>query len=401
MNTVVVTGLGTVNPLGSCVERFSEALLNGRSGEGRITRFPVDDFPVKLAYETRPFEAKSKSSALDPFVRYALAAAGEAVRDSGLDWDRLDRFRIGCSVSSSKGGVTTIEKYRERFNRSPSAMLSAICYASIPPNIAAQWIAKKFQISGPTLCYVAACATGLTAMIEGARMVAEGRVDVCLAGAADASITPLMLAGYRSMGALSRDVLRPFDRRRSGFAIGEGAGVVVLEERNAARRRGARIYGEILGWAYGTDVYKVTHFDPHGRTLSRTLAQLLSLTGLRPMDVDYCHVHGTGTPAGDRYEAEELGSVFGARSEVTAFSAIKSRTGHMLGASGACEFISVLLSLRDQYVPGVAHCEMPDKACRLNLVRGAALHKPVRVALLHNMGFGGRLAAVALRKPEA
>lgn len=403
MRRVVVTGLGTVNPLGNSVPEFSESLKAGRSGFGPITKFPTDGFPVKSAYEVKDAPGggawtKSKARALDPFIQYILIATEEAVRDSNLAWRSMDPYRIGISISSSKGGMSTIEKYGERFRKKPSALVAALCYASLPPNIAAQWVAKKFLVKGPAICYVAACATGLTAMIEGARMVGSGIVDCCYAGAGDASITRLMLAGYWRMGALSSGELRPFDKNRSGFALGEGAGVVVLEELEHAKARRAKIYGEILGTAYGTDVYQFTRFDPQGHTLSETLEKLLRTSGVAAGDVDYCHLHGTGTVDGDIYEAREVNRVFWNSPRHIRYSAIKSLTGHMLGASGACEFISVLLSFRDQYIPPVVSCADPDPACEIDLVRHEPLRKKMDIAVLHNMGFGGRTAALTLRR---
>lgn len=398
MNRVVVTGLGTVNPIGNSVPEFSGSLKSGRSGFGPITKFPVDSFPVKNAYEIKAApQAKSKASALDPFIQYVLIAAEEAVRDSGLPWRTLDPYRIGISISSSKGGLTTVEKYFERFQKQHSALVAALCYASLPPNIAAQWVAKKFLVNGPAVCYVAACATGLTAIIEGARMVADGRVDCCYAGAGDASITQLLVAGYSQMGVLSKDELRPFDRNRSGFGLGEGAGIVVLESLEHAKARGAKMYGEITGWAYGTDVFSMTRFDPDGRALSRTLTKLLDTAKLTPGDVDYCHLHGTGTPDGDLYETREVQKIFGNKNKIN-YSAIKSLTGHMLGASGACEFISALLSMRDGFIPPVSSCKNLDPECNLNLVRKSALQKKINTAILHNLGFGGHIASLALRR---
>ncbi len=397
MNRVVVTGLGTVNPIGNSVPEFADSLKSGRSGFGPITKFPVEAFSVKNAYEIKYVrQAKSKASALDPFVQYILIATEEAVRDSGLPWRTLDPYRIGISISSSKGGLTTIEKYFERFQKNHSALVAALCYASLPPNIAAQWVAKKFLVNGPAICYVAACATGLTAIIEGARMVADGRVDCCYAGAGDASITQLLVAGYWQMGVLSADQLRPFDRNRSGFGLGEGAGIVVLESLDHAKARGAKIYGEIIGFAYGTDIYSITRFDPDGGALSRTLTKLLDTAKLTAGDIDYAHLHGTGTQDGDLYEAREAEKIF--KENKINYSAIKSLTGHMLGASGACEFIGALLSMRDGFIPPVSSCENLDPECKINLVRKSALQKKINTAILHNLGFGGHIASVALRK---
>ncbi|MBN1689339.1 MAG: beta-ketoacyl-[acyl-carrier-protein] synthase family protein [Candidatus Omnitrophica bacterium] len=396
---VVITGMGVVSPIGNTAVTFLESLKNGRSGEGAITSFDATNFPVKRAFEVKQFDAKRyKTHMMDPFIQYAMGAATEAVEDACFDMNAVDHFRIGLAIGSSKGGVHTIDRFKERFEKHPSAILGARIYTNAVPNFAAQWIARRWDIGGPAKCYVAACATGTVGIIEGIRMVEAGDVDYCLAGASDASIVPLMLAGYRNMKALSPDAIRPFDLSRNGFVIGEGAGIVFLETIESAQARNAAIYGEVAGYAYGNDCYHPVQFDPCGDALARTLDLLFRKCALSKRDVDYVNLHGTGTVAGDLYEARQLRKFFGEKTDNISMSATKSMTGHMLGASGAVELIAAILAIKEDFVPPTIGIEKQDPECDIDITCLGAKERKIKAALSLSMGFGGHIATIAIKK---
>ena len=360
---VVITGMGVITPIGNRVEDFRKALREGIAGVGPLTRFSLQGFRTKNAFEVKNFTPLHGTHLLDPFIQYALAATAEACQNAGFDRPAVDPYRIGIAVGSSKGGLHTVHQLRERLLHHPSAILGARVYANSVPNFACQWIARKWKIKGPAKCFVTACATGTTSIIEGARMVEEGVVDYAFAGASDASLVPLLMAGYENMGVLSPDGMYPFDRRRKGFLLGEGAGVVFLETLESAQARGAKIYAEIIGSAYGQDCYHPVAFDPQGEALSRTLQKLLQSAGISPEEIDYLNLHGTGTLEGDLYETHQIKLAFGKKAHSIATSSTKSMTGHMLGASGAVEIIACSIALEEGFIPPTANLEKEDPRC--------------------------------------
>ena len=396
----VVTGMGVVSPIGIGLASFRRGLQGGLSGLAPITRFDTSRFPVKSACEVKDFNPSGRSThLLDPFIRYAAAATEEALADARFEVSQMDPFRIGISVSSSKGGMHTLDRLRERFESNPSALLGARLYANAVPNFAAQWIARRWKIQGPAKCYVAACATGTVSVIEGARMIEEGEADYCLAGASDASIVPLMLAGYRQMKVLSPDGMRPFDRRRKGFVVGEGAGILFLESEESAQRRGAKIYGKILNWAHssytGGDALRANEEDP---ALSWALQRTLERSGLQAGDIHYINLHGTGTASGDLYETSEIKKAFGREAYRIPTSSTKSMTGHLLGASGAVEIIATLLAMQEGFIPPTVGLEKPDPQCDLDYTPGRSRAAKISCALSLSMGFGGHISTVALSR---
>jgi 3-oxoacyl-[acyl-carrier-protein] synthase II len=390
--------MGGVTPIGIGIGEIRRGLHEGRSGVGPLTRFAPDGFKSKQAFEVKNFTPMHGTHLLDPFIQYALRSTAEALQMARFVPQAVDPFRIGIVVSSSKGGMHTFHTLRDRFVERPSALLGARIYANLVPNFATQWIARKWKIQGPSLCYVTACATGTTSIIEAARMVQEGVVDYALGGASDASLVPLLMAGYEQMGVLSPDGMYPFDRRRKGFLLGEGAGVVFLETFASARARRAKIYGEIIGFAYGTDCHHPVSFDPKEEALARALKELLRRSRIPPEEIDYVNLHGTGTEAGDVYETEQIKRAFGKKAYRLSTSSTKSMTGHMLGASGAVEVIASCLALEDGFIPPTLHLEREDPRCDLDYTPREARRKKVSVALSLSMGFGGHIAAVALRK---
>lgn len=391
--------MGVLSPAGNGIPEFLKNLREGRPGYGPIQSFDTSNFPVKHAYEVKPFTPHVHGThLLDPFIQYAVAAADEALRSAAFDPSKYDPYETAIAVSSSKGGVRTLDRFSDRFNRHPSAILGARIYCNSVPNFGTQWIARKWKLHGPAKCYVVACATGTVSILEGAHMVGDGTAEYCLAGASDASLTPLMLAAYKNMKALGDGPMRPFDARRSGFGVGEGAGVVFLETLESALKRKAVIFGEILGGAYRIDGYDPVHFDPESDTLARTMTTALRQSGISESEVDYINLHGTATKLGDVYETNQLKKAFGKRAYEISMSSTKSITGHMLGASGAVEIIASLLAMHHGFVPPTALLEEKDPACDLNYTPLHAKPAKIKTALSYSMGFGGHAAAVVLRK---
>lgn len=395
---VVITGMGVVTPAGIGIQEFTHSLRNGICGSGPITRFDRTGFKTKNAFEIKNFIPLHGTRLLDPFIQYALWAAQEAAETAKFDSSPIDPYRIGIVVSSSKGGLHSFDAFRARLERNPSAILGARVYSNTVPNFAAQWIARKWKISGPAKCYVTACATGTTSIIEAARMIADDVVDYAFAGAGDASLIPFLVAGYEQMGVLATETMNPFDQRRKGFLLGEGAGVVLLETLESARARGAKIYAEIAGFAYGSDCYSPVAFDPKEESLARTLKKLCTGLKLNHEEIDYLNLHGTGTVDGDLYETGQMKHAFGKKAYEISMSATKSITGHMLGASGAVEIIACCIAMQEGFVPPTAGLEKPDPKCDLDYTPLKARPKKIQTAISHSMGFGGHIAAVALRK---
>jgi len=396
---VVVTGMGVLSPIGNTLAAFRENLKQGVCGKAPGEYVTAEGYRFPPVFPVRDFDPrKNATQKLDPFIQYAVAAAEQAVADAGMDLSKVDPYAVGLSVSSSKGGVQSLGELAGRFRKTPSAILGARLYTSAMPNLADQWIARRMKLRGPAQCYVAACTTGTVAIIQGFRMVSEGQAEYCLAGATDASLSSLMLAGYQNMKALAKSDLRPFDARRDGFLVGEGAGVVFLETLESAKARGARIYGEIVESAYGQDSKHPIIFDPQEHALSYTLKLLLSRAGVGPGDIDYLHLHGTGTKYGDLYEVREIKEALGAAAYRVPASSTKGATGHMLGATGAVEIIATLLGIHEGFAPPTVGLEKSDPACDLDHVPGKARARKITNAVKLSMGFGGQVAAVLLRK---
>ena len=395
---VVITGMGAVTPIGVGLEAFWESLKNGRSGCGPLRRFVPKGFKTQQAFEVKNFVPLHGTHLLDPFIQYALRAADEAVETAQFDVRSVDPYRIGIVVSSSKGGLHSFDAFRERLVRHPSTILGARVYANTVPNFASQWIARKWKIQGPAKCYITACATGTTSIIEASRMIQEGVVDYVFGGASDASLVPFLVAGYEQMKVLSPEGMFPFDRRRKGFLLGEGAGVVFLETLESARARRAKIYAEVVGFAYGSDCYSPVAFDPQGDTLARTLQETCRSGKFSPEEIDYLNLHGTATQEGDIYETDQVKRAFGKKAHSMTTSSTKSMTGHMLGASGAAEIIASCLAMREGLVPPTIELEKPDPRCDLDYTACRGRQKKISLAVSHSMGFGGHVAAIALRK---
>jgi 3-oxoacyl-[acyl-carrier-protein] synthase II len=403
---VVVTGQGAVTPLGLDASSSFAAALSGRSGVARITRFDPARLPVKIAAEVRGEIPDAGVPArewrrLDRFVRLALAAADEALADAVLAEAAPLRSRLGCVIGSSIGGVETLlENHRSLLEgRRVSPFLIPMTIA----NMAAGYVAIRHGLTGPNLCTTSACASGAHAIGEAARMIRAGRADAMLAGGADALVVELVMAGFAAMRGLStrnddpEGASRPFDLDRDGFVVGEGAACLVLEALEVARARGARVRGELVGYAAGADAFHVAAPDEEGQGAARCMQAALADAGLAAGEVGYVNAHATGTPAGDRSEARALRSVLPATVPV---SATKSMTGHLLGAAGAVEAVFSLRALETGWLPPTLNLARPDPECALEHVAAKARRADPRVALSNSFGFGGTNATLVFRRWE-
>ena len=409
MRRVVVTGLGITSPLGTGLEKNWDALTNGRSGIGPITHFDATDFPVKFAGEVRDlslddFIDKKEARKMDLFIHYALAAATMALDDSGLEINQDNAERVGVVVGSGMGGLPSIEKYHGAFLEGGYRKISPFFIPMSIINLAAGQISIKHGAKGPNIAPVSACATGTHAIGDAFRMIQRGDADAVISGGAESTVCPLGIGGFSVMKALSTrndDPLaasRPFDKNRDGFVMGEGSGIVILEEYESAKKRGARIYGEVLGYGLTADAYHLTAPSPGGEGAARCMQMALDTAGLNPEDVDYINAHGTSTPFNDLYETMAIKSVFGDHARKLMISSTKSMTGHLLGAAGGVEAIFSLLAISRGVVPPTINYTEPDPECDLDYVPNEARQTDLKVAISNSLGFGGTNATILFRK---
>jgi 3-oxoacyl-[acyl-carrier-protein] synthase II len=425
MRRVVVTGLGVVAPNGIGKEAFWSACVNGRSGVGPIRAFDASNHPVKIAAEVPdfdvseflPHEYRKSLKIMARASRFGVAAAGLAVRDSGLDWDRLDPERVGVVMGTGLVPIDldevapmlaqscdaagrlqpTLLGQRGAGNLFPLWLLKYL------PNMVAAHISMAVNAQGPNSTITTACAAGTQAVGEAFRLIARGDVDFVLAGGADSRQDPLLLLAYAALGAVSRagrppdKVSRPFDGQRDGFVLGEGAGVLLLEELEHARRRGATVYGEVLGLGSSFDAYAVTKPDPTARGAARAIEWALQEARVDPGEVDYINAHGTSTRLNDLMETVAVKRVFGEGARALPLSSIKSMVGHLIGAAGAVEAVALALTLQQGVLPPTINHTHPDPECDLDYVPNTAREMPVRTAVSTSFGFGGQNAALVMR----
>lgn len=384
-------------------------MVEGRSGISLIERFPVDGWPVRIAGEVRDFDARERlgrkeARRSDRFVHFAMVAGDEAVRDAGLEPSQEDPHRFGIYVGSGIGGLEEIADSARILQQEGRRRVPALFIPRALVNLAAGQLAIRYGAMGPSLAPATACAAGNHAIGEAFRVIRDGTADVVLAGGAEAAVVPLALAGFISMRALSRrnddpaGASRPFDRDRDGFVMSEGAGLVVLEEHDRARRRGARIYGEITGYGQNNDAWHLTAPSPEGAGARRCMAAALADARLSPHQVDYVNAHGTSTPPNDRVETLAIRGVFGAHARRLLVSSTKSVTGHLLGGAGGVEAIASLLALHEGVVPPTINLHHPDAACDLDYVPGEARPARLAVALSNAFGFGGTNACLVFER---
>jgi len=407
---VVITGMGTVNPVGNTASESWTAVKAGRCGIRPITRYDTSGMKVKLAGEVQGLDVdallgRRESRKMDRFTQLALIAAGECMADAGLDRDAEDPDRCGVIVSSGIGGFETVGEAHRRAAERGYDSVSPFMIPMIISNMAAGRIAIRYGFRGMCSCVATACAGGTNAIGDAFRHIRDGYAEVMLCGGAEAAVTPLAMGGFTAMKALceSRDPLRasiPFDKERSGFVMGEGAGALVLEEYGHAAARGAKIYAEVIGYGATCDAYHITAPSPGGAGGAACMAQALADAGVEPGAVDYINAHGTSTPLNDAGEAAAIHTVFGNHAGKLMVSSTKSMTGHLLGAAGAVEAIFTALALREGFVPATIGYRVPDPACDLDVVPNEGRAAGVRIALSNSLGFGGHNAAIVLKKWE-
>ena len=417
MRRVVVTGLGLVTPLGSDVPTVWKNIIGGRSGAARIERFNPDGYACQVACEVKPadrefgFDPNKRvdhkvQRQVDPFIVYGIDAAGQALEDAGLtDMSEEERYRAGCSIGSGIGGLPGIEKESLVLQEKGPRRVSPHFVHGRLINLISGQVSIKYGLMGPNHAVVTACSTGAHSIGDAARMIALDDADVMLAGGAESAICPIGIAGFAQARALSTNfndapekASRPYDRDRDGFVMGEGAGVVVLEEYERAKARGANIYAEVIGYGLSGDAYHVTAPHPEGSGAFRAMQMALRKAEMNPSDIDYINAHGTSTPLGDELELGAVRRLFGNAIATTSMSSTKSAIGHLLGGAGAVEAIFCILAMRDGIVPPTLNLDNPSEGCEgVDLVPHVAKERRVKAVLNNAFGFGGTNASLVMR----
>jgi 3-oxoacyl-[acyl-carrier-protein] synthase II len=406
---VVITGVGVISPVGTDKNEFWSNLLAGKSGIGLIDRFDASQFPTRIAAQVPNFDVqkyipRKEARRMDLFVQYACAAAKQAVDDAALDITGLDRQRIGVWIGSGIGGIDTLEQQHNMLLKRGAAGVNPFFIPMMIANMAAGQVSILFGVHGPNGCTVTACASGTNSIGEALGFIRRGEAEVMIAGGAEAAITPMSIAGFCAAKALSTrnehpdQACRPFDAERGGFVMGEGAGILILEEMEYARKRGAHIYAELIGYGASGDAVHVVQPDPEGKGAALAFKNALTDAGIEPEQVDYINAHGTGTDLNDRMETKAIKAVFGPHAYKLSVSSIKAATGHMLGAAGAVELIATVLALQNSVIPPTLNLENPDPDCDLDYTPLLSRYRPINVALSDSLGFGGHNAALLLRK---
>ncbi|ELP8597471.1 beta-ketoacyl-ACP synthase II [Listeria monocytogenes] len=407
---VVVTGIGAVTPIGNDAETSWENAKKGVNGVAKMTRLNPDDFPVKIAAELKDFDVekyleKKEARKMDRFTHYAIASAEMAVQDSGLVIDDSNANRVGVWIGSGIGGMETFETQYEIFLNRGHRRVSPFFVPMMIPDMGSGQVSIRFGAKGINSTTVTACATATNSIGDAFKVIERGDADAMITGGAEAPITKMSLAGFTANKALSLNpdpetACRPFDKDRDGFIIGEGAGIVILEEYEHAKARGAKIYAEIVGYGATGDAYHITAPAPNGEGAARAMKMAIDDAGLTPDKVDYINAHGTSTPYNDEYETQAIKTVFGDHAKKLAISSTKSMTGHSLGASGGIEAIFALLSIRDSIIAPTIHLKNQDEVCDLDYVPNEAREANVNVAISNSFGFGGHNATLVFKKME-
>ncbi|GAQ94764.1 3-oxoacyl-[acyl-carrier-protein] synthase II [Thermodesulfovibrio aggregans] len=406
---VVVTGMGMVSPLGLDVKSSWEALLQGKSGVGYITHFDAKDYPVRIAAEVKGFDPANyiepkEIKKMDRFIHFAIAATEMAIQDSGLKINSQNSERIGIIIGSGMGGLPTIEYYHKTLLEKGWKRVSPFFIPMVIINLAAGQISIRYGIKGPNLAVTTACATGNHSIGEAFRMIQYGDADVMITGGAEAVITPMAVAGFSIMRALStrndepEKASRPFDIDRDGFVMGEGSGIIILEELEHALKRGAKIYAELVGYGMSSDAYHITAPAPEGEGGARCMKAAINDAGINPEEIDYINAHGTSTKQGDELETQAIKKVFGEHAYKLCVSSTKSMTGHLLGAAGGVEAIFTILSIYENVVPPTINLDNPDPECDLDYVPYKPKKKEIRYAMTNSFGFGGTNASLLFKK---
>jgi 3-oxoacyl-[acyl-carrier-protein] synthase II len=408
---VVITGLGTLAPNGSTTEEYWDSLINGKTGIGRIEKFDTSDFRVQIGAEIKDFAPENYDMdrkfvrRADLFTQYSIAASFMAIADAGLDSkDAADPERIGVVYGSGIGGIQTFEVQHTALMNGGPRKISPFFIPMMIADMTSGQISIRFGAKGPNYTTVTACASASHGIGNAAREIRDDEADVMITGGAEAAVTPMSLGGFAALHALStrndepERASRPFDAERDGFVIGEGAGSLILEELEHAKKRGARIYAEIVGAGYTGDAHHITDMSPGGEGGARALRRALRQADMKPSEIDYINAHGTSTPVGDKNESAAIRSVLGDQADKVAISSSKSMTGHLLGASGAIESIACVMAVHTNKIPPTINYENPDPECDLDYVPNRARKKTVNVAVNNSFGFGGHNATLILKK---
>ena len=401
--------MGVITPIGLDLPSFWANLLDGQSGIGPITKFDVSDFPAKIAAEVKAFEPeqyieRKEARRMDEYVQYSIAATRMAVQDAGFDPEQVDMERVGVIIGSGVGGIGTFERQHTQLIEKGPGRISPFFIPMMIADMASGMVSILFGYKGPNYTTVSACSSGTHGIGDSYRILQRGEADMMITGGSEASISPMAVAGFSSMKALSlrnhepARASRPFDADRDGFVLGEGAGIVVLETLEHAKKRNARIYAELVGYGATADAYHMT--APHGSGEGAIKAMRVALkdAGLHPDDIDYINAHGTSTPMGDRIETIAIKSTFGDYAYRLCVSSTKSLIGHLLGASGGVEFVATVLSVAEDLVHPTVNQESPDPECDLDYVPNSAKKRTVRAAMTNSFGFGGHNATLIIKK---
>ncbi|MDR4945916.1 beta-ketoacyl-ACP synthase II [Neobacillus cucumis] len=407
---VVVTGVGAVTPLGNDVETTWKGIIEGKSGVGPMTRVNADEYPAKVAAEVKDFNPeafmdKKDARKMDRFTQFAVASALMAVQDANLTINEENSHRVGVWIGSGIGGMETFEQQFEIFQKRGYKRVSPFFVPMLIPDMATGQVSITLGARGFNSCTVTACATGTNSIGDAFKVIQRGDADAMITGGAEAPITKMSVAGFCANTALSTNpdvntASRPFDKNRDGFVIGEGAGIVVLEELEHALARGAKIYAEIVGYGATGDAYHITAPAPGGEGGARAMKMAINDGGLTPDALDYVNAHGTSTEYNDKYETLAVKEVFGDHAYKLAMSSTKSMTGHLLGAAGGVEAIITVLAMRDSILPPTINYETPDPECDLDYVVNKARSKEINVAMSNSLGFGGHNATIVFKKYE-
>jgi 3-oxoacyl-[acyl-carrier-protein] synthase II len=406
---IVVTGLGVVSPIGNSVDAFWSSLIAGKSGIGPITGFDTTNYPCKIAGEVKDidfgrFVEAKEVKRTDRAILMAVAGSDEAIHDAGLDTATFDPERCGVMIGSGIGGISTLEGEHTKLMERGPGRVSPFLVPMMIPDMTSGMVSIKHGLKGPNFSVVSACASGGHSIGTAMLYLQAGLMDVVVTGGAEASIVPICIAGFCSMKAVStrNELLSkascPFDKKRDGFVMGEGAGIVVLETLEHAQRRGAKIYAELIGYGATGDAYHLSAPDPEGEGAARVMQAALNHAGLQPTTIDYINAHGTSTPMNDRLESVAIQRVFGEHAAKLNISSTKSMTGHLLGASGGVEFIASVLTIRDSTIHPTINYEDPDPECTLNYTPNTAVKRTVNYAMSNSFGFGGHNASLIVKK---
>ncbi|MFH1782925.1 MAG: beta-ketoacyl-ACP synthase II [Candidatus Omnitrophota bacterium] len=406
---VVITGIGVVAPVGNNKEEFWTSLINGKSGIGPLTTFDCKDYTSRIAGEVKdftphPFIPKKELRRMEKFVQFAVTAAKEAIDDSGLELEKEDPYNVGVLVGSGIGSLGIIESQHKVILEKGPSRITPFLIPMLIVNMAAGHISIMFRVKGPNSCTTTACASGTHAVGDAFRIIQHGDADVMIAGGTESCISALGVGGFCALKALStrndepERASRPFDKDRNGFVIGEGSGIVILEEYEHAKKRGAKIYAEVAGYGMTGDGYHMTAPDPSGEPAARCMVNALKDGNIKPSDLHYINAHGTSTYLNDKTETKAIKMVFGEHAKNLAVSSTKSMTGHLLGAAGGVETVVCALAIERGIIPPTINYETPDPECDLDYVPNKARKVDVRVTLSNSLGFGGHNATICLKK---